>query len=125
MTSPHAVPRPEIVGIFATGAYVPATAIPTRGGAVAVCNGDEDAVTLAIEGGLACLDSGRCTVDDVEELLLVTGDGRALGGSPAEVVREALGLPGRTRVSVSSGDRLGSVSALLSGLDAVATGRVA
>lgn len=115
-------------GILAAGTYVPPTSVPTRRGAVPVCNGDEDAVTLAIEAGLACLspdsESGVAPVD-VEELLLVTSGGQALAGAQAEVVREALGLPECTRVNVSSGDGLGAVSALLSGLDAIAAGRVA
>jgi uncharacterized OB-fold protein len=123
------IPSSQKTGVVAAGTYLPAYAVPTRRGAIPICNGDEDAVTLAIEAGLALLhpdsDGDNAAAPGVEELILVAGGGPTLGGAQAEVVREALGLPEGTRVSLSSGgDRLGVVSALLSAMDAVAVGRI-
>lgn len=115
------------VGILGAGSYVPSTSVRTRRGWVPVGNGDEDAVTMAIEAGNACLRPGAAAAipnTSIDELILVTGGAPTFDEPHAEVVREALGFSEDTRVSLAGGDRLGAVSALLSAIDSVASGRI-
>lgn len=108
--------------ITSAGAYVPSTAARTRRGQVPVCNGDEDAITLAVSAGLDCL--SQVDVHPIGQVFVALGSAPISLGSPGEVLREALGLDESVPVALTTGDPLGGAAALQAAFDAVATGRM-
>lgn len=108
--------------VIAAGVYIPDFAVTTRSGELAVCNGDEDAVTLAIAAGARCGDlAGPASI---EHLFLCLGHQPASDAALGEVVREALGLAPTAGVSVLTADPSAGAAGLAAVTDAVRSGRI-
>ncbi|GAA1000614.1 hypothetical protein GCM10009555_103920 [Acrocarpospora macrocephala] len=113
-----ALSRPAVV---AAGSYTPSFSVRRGRRRVLVANGDEDAVTLAIEAAQDCLTRYEGPVD---ELHLAFARPELVNGPQAEIVREAAGLDASVTVSVSAGDSLAGLAALAAAMNAVQAGRV-
>jgi uncharacterized OB-fold protein len=105
-----AVHRPAITAL---GASIPNCAISARGGTLSACNGDQDAVTLAIAAGQNCLDSWRGS--QISQLCVVLGNPPAGGSALSELIREGLGLPADVFTSYCADDPTSAVSGLWPG----------
>ena len=110
--------RPAVV---AAGSYTPAFSVRRGRRRVLVANGDEDAVTLAVEAIQDCLDRHDGPVD---ELHLAFTRPELVNGPQAEIIREAAGLDTGITVAISAGDSLAGLAALAAATDAVRAGRV-
>jgi len=112
---------PAIVG---HGVYRPPFSAGTGRRRVTVRNGDEDAVTLAVEAArdlFARYD--RLRVEQLDGVALAVGRPDLLDGPQPEMIREALGMAADVPVTTSAGDALAGLAALRAATDAVATGR--
>ncbi|MGJ6969275.1 zinc ribbon domain-containing protein [Streptosporangium sp. G11] len=107
--------------MVASGSYTPSFSVRRGRRRVLVVNGDEDAVTLAIEAAQDCLTRYEGPVD---ELHLALARPELVNGPQAEIVREAIGLDAGVTVSVSAGDSLAGLAALAAATNAVQAGRV-
>jgi uncharacterized OB-fold protein len=85
---------------------------------VGVRNGDEDALTMAVEAAQALPGLGR-----VDEVLLAVGRPDLVDGPQPQTLRAALGLPTGTPGATFAGDALAGLAALTSAADAIDAGR--
>jgi uncharacterized OB-fold protein len=114
------VPTDEGPAITRAGSYLPRFRVDAGRSRVVVRNGDEDALTLAVEAAQDCVGHADVRVDEV---MLAVARPELVDGPGAEVVREALGLPADTATATMAGDALAGLSALFAARDAVAAGR--
>ncbi|MFF0223294.1 hypothetical protein [Streptomyces sp. NPDC004629] len=115
------MPAPSRPAVVAAGSYAPPFSVRRGRRRILVANGDEDAVTLAIEAADDCLARYEGPVD---ELHLALPRPELINGPQVEIVREAIGLDAGVPVSVSAGDSLAGLAALAAATDAVRAGRV-
>jgi uncharacterized OB-fold protein len=95
--------------------YIPGCAVSHPKGLRRVCGADEDAVTMAVEAGLAALQSWGGRPQSVDTLVVALHQSEASPdfGVNAHILREALGISDRVRTVVLSGaDELSGVEAL-------------
>lgn len=113
--------EPAIVGY---GVYRPRFRLGAGRRRVTVRNGDEDALTLAVESAQDLIARhGRDLVGDLDGIVLAVGRPELTDGPQPEMIREALGLDPHVRISTTAGDALAGLAALQSAIDAVAAGR--
>jgi uncharacterized OB-fold protein len=110
----------EAAVVTAAATYFPSLARTTGRGTVTVCNGDEDAITLAVSAGLGC---APAATGRIEQVFVVLGHSPLRVGPVAEIVRESLGLPAGVACTTVLEDDLGAINVLLSAIDQVNLGR--
>ncbi|MDO8491324.1 MAG: OB-fold domain-containing protein [Dehalococcoidia bacterium] len=120
-----------MVGIISYGAYIPlyrlsreaiAKAWGTRAlpGEKAICNYDEDTVTMAVAAGIDCLNG--FDPKQVDGLFLATTTSPYREKQAATIVASALDLPREARTANFSDSLRGATIALLAAMDAVKSG---
>lgn len=120
-----------MVGITSYGAYIPlyrlsreaiAKAWGTRAlpGEKAICNYDEDTVTMAVAAGIDCLKG--IDPKQVDGLFLATTTSPYREKQAATIIASALDLPREARTANFSDSLRGSTIALLAAVDAVKSG---
>lgn len=120
-----------MVGIVSYGAYIPlyrlsreaiAKAWGTRAlpGEKAICNYDEDTVTMAVAAGMDCLKG--FDPKQVDGLFLATTTSPYREKQIATIVAQALDLPREARTANFSDSLRGGTIALLAAIDAVKSG---
>jgi len=91
---------------------------------VRVCGPDEDAVTLALEAAQRSIEVWGGDIESFDALYLAIGHGSFVEGPHAQFLTEGLGLSNTCSLSTFSGESLAGLSALISAMDAVETGRL-
>jgi 3-hydroxy-3-methylglutaryl CoA synthase len=128
-----------VVGITSFGGYVPRLRLARKAiveahvwadpglagkakGERSICNWDEDAVTMAVEAGRACLNSLNGTANRTEAVYFASTSAPFVDRQNAGIVSGALGLPeDLASVDITSSQKAGT-GALLQALGAVGGG---
>jgi uncharacterized OB-fold protein len=110
----------EAAVVTAATTYFPSFTRTAGRRTVTVCNGDEDAITLAVSAGLGC---APAAARRIEQIFVVLGHSPLRTGPVAEIVREALCLPAEVACTTVLDDDLGAMNVLLNAIDQVTLGR--
>jgi uncharacterized OB-fold protein len=110
----------EAAVVTAAATYFPSFTRTTGRRTVTACNGDEDAITLAVSAGLRC---APAAAGRIEQLFVVLGHSPLRSGPVAEIIREALCLPAEVACTTVLDDDLGAMNVLLNAIDQVTLGR--
>jgi uncharacterized OB-fold protein len=110
----------EVVAVTAAATYFPSFTRTTGRKTVTVCNGDEDAITLAVSAGLGCAPAADRRIGQV---FVVLGHSPLRANPVAEIVRESLCLPADVVCTTVLDDDLGAMNVLLNAVDQVSLGR--
>src|SRR5271155_4592721 len=110
----------EAAVVTAAATYFPSFTRTTGRRTVTVCNGDEDAITLAVSAGLGC---APAAARRIEQIIVALGHSPLRTSPVAEIVREALCLPAEVAWTTVLDDDLGAMNVLLNAIDQVTLGR--
>jgi uncharacterized OB-fold protein/3-hydroxy-3-methylglutaryl CoA synthase len=112
------------INIIAAGAYWPRFVVARNASSLRVCSHDEDAITLAVEAGLAALEISGILPDNLDGMYLAIGASPLAEGPVENILGNALGLKNTIATATFSGNELVSLAALFAAGDAVAAGRL-
>jgi 3-hydroxy-3-methylglutaryl CoA synthase len=112
------------VNIIAAGAYWPRFVVTRQASSLRICSHDEDAITLAVEAGLAALEVSDTPPEKLDGLYLALGASPLAEGPVEQIVSNALGLKASIATATFSGSEPASLTALFSAGDAVGSGRL-